>query len=240
MRSESKARFRRPRRVEVVSVQSNFLPSSAVSQFPTRTPSRLTPFTRRMPAARSGLRSPQSDASYASRRIAANLRLIVDGAYGRCSSAIRYRVTTVLLKAILGSEQYHSMNSRMAWSYERFELADVSLFKTAHFDCSRSGNLRTVLGTRLRVLFAIGRGLRCRGDKHLCIKQCNKEFCNQCPRSGAVRWHLRSPETTRHEASCAPEIASRRRWSSRSDLGHAAIDDQFDAGDIATFVRSEK
>jgi hypothetical protein len=25
-----------------------------------------------------------------------------------------------------------------------------------------------------------------------------------------------------------------------SDLGHAAIDDQFDAGDIATFVRSEK
>src|SRR5271165_4087098 len=166
MRSESKARFRRPRRVEVVSVQSNFLPSSAVSQFPTRTPSRLTPFTRRMPAARSGLRSPQSDASYASRRIAANLRLIVDGAYGRCSSAIRYRVTTVLLKAILGSEQYHSMNSRMAWSYERFELEDVRLFKTADFDCSRSGNLRTVFGTRLRLLFAIGSGLRCRGEKH--------------------------------------------------------------------------
>jgi hypothetical protein len=166
MRSESKARFRRPRRVEIVSVQSNFLPSSAVSQFPTRAPSRLTPFTRRMPAARSGLRSPQSDASYASRRIAANLRLIVDGAYGRCSSAIRYRVTTVLLKAILGSEQYHSMNSRMAWSYERFELEDVRLFKTADFDCSRSGNLRTVFGTRLRLLFAIGSGLRCRGEKH--------------------------------------------------------------------------
>ena len=28
-----------------------------------------------------------------------------DGAYGCCSSAIRYRVTTVLLKASLGSEQ---------------------------------------------------------------------------------------------------------------------------------------
>ena len=28
---------------------------------------------------------------------------MVDGAYGCCSSAIRYRVTTVLLKAILGS-----------------------------------------------------------------------------------------------------------------------------------------
>src|SRR6266567_4668456 len=62
------------------------------------TPTRRTPFTRRMPAARSGLSRPQWEASYASRRIAANLRLIVDGAYGCCSSAIRYRVTTVLLR----------------------------------------------------------------------------------------------------------------------------------------------
>ena len=75
-------------------------------------------------------------------------------------------VTTVLLKASLGSEQYQSMNSRIAWSYERFELEDVRLFKTADFDCSRSGNLRTVFGTRLRLLFAIGSGLRCRGEKH--------------------------------------------------------------------------
>src|SRR5882672_8955153 len=58
------------------------------------------------------------------------------------------------------------MNSRMAWSYERFELEDVRLFKTADFDCSRSGNLMTVFGTRLRLLFAIGSGLRCRGEKH--------------------------------------------------------------------------
>jgi hypothetical protein len=35
------------------------------------------------------------------------------------------------------AEQYHSMNSRMAWWYERFELADVTLFKTPDFDCSR-------------------------------------------------------------------------------------------------------
>jgi hypothetical protein len=75
-------------------------------------------------------------------------------------------VTTVPLKASLGSEQYQLMNSRMAWSYERFELEDVRLFKTADFDCSRSGNLRTVFGTRLRLLFAIGSGLRCRGEKH--------------------------------------------------------------------------
>src|SRR2546427_1909114 len=57
------------------------------------------------------------------------------------------------------------MNSRMAWSYERFELADVRLFKTADFDCSRSGNLSTLFGTRLRLLFAIGSGLQCRSEK---------------------------------------------------------------------------
>jgi hypothetical protein len=106
MRSDSRARLRRLRRVSALSAPNNFLPSSAVSQFPTRTPSLRTPFTRRMPAARSGLRRPQSDASYASRRIAANLKLIVEAAYGCCSSAILYRVTTVLLKASLGSEQY--------------------------------------------------------------------------------------------------------------------------------------
>ena len=83
----------------------------------------------------------------------------------RGQKSYRYRLTTVLLKASLGSEQYQSMNSRMAWSYERFELDDVRLFKTADFDCSRSGNLRTVFGTRLRLLFAIGSGLRCRGEK---------------------------------------------------------------------------
>ena len=92
------------------------LPSSAVSQLPIRTPSRRAPFTLRMPAARSGLSRPQSEASYASRRTAANRRLIVDGAYCRCSNEIRYRVTTVLLKANRGSEHYQSMNSRIAWS----------------------------------------------------------------------------------------------------------------------------
>src|ERR1700730_1356392 len=50
---------------------------------------------------------PQSDASYASRCIAANLRLIVDGAHGCCSRAIRYRVTIVLLKASRGNVLRH-------------------------------------------------------------------------------------------------------------------------------------
>jgi hypothetical protein len=46
-----------------------------------------------------------------------------------------------------------------------FAAGDVRLFKTADFDCSRSGNLRTVSGTRLRLLVAIASGLRCRGEK---------------------------------------------------------------------------
>lgn len=89
-----------------------------------------------MAAATSGLRSAQSDASYASRRIAANLRLIVDGDVRVLFERDSVGVTTFLLKASLGSEQYQSMNSRMAWSYERFELEDVRLFKTADLDCS--------------------------------------------------------------------------------------------------------
>src|SRR6202521_1886457 len=156
---------------------SNFLPSSAVSQFPTRTPNRRTPFMRRMPAARSELRSPQSDASYASRRIAASLRLIVDGAYGRCSRAILYLVTTVLLNARRGSEQYQSMNSQMAWSYERFELGDVRLFRTADFDCSRSGSLRTVFETRFRRFFSIRCGLQRRIAQHVPEVGCALQDC---------------------------------------------------------------
>ena len=48
---------------------------SAVSQFPSLTPIFLTPFTRRIPAARSGLRSPQSAASYAKRRTAPQAKI---------------------------------------------------------------------------------------------------------------------------------------------------------------------
>jgi hypothetical protein len=43
-------------------------------------PCFLTPFTHRMPAARSGLRRPASEASYASRRTAAKKGLIVEAA----------------------------------------------------------------------------------------------------------------------------------------------------------------
>jgi len=56
----------------------------------------------------------------------------------------------------------------MAWQIRDLASsnhADVRLFRTADFDCSRSGSLRTVFGTRLRLLFAIGSGFQCRGEK---------------------------------------------------------------------------
>jgi hypothetical protein len=73
-------------------------------------------FTRRIPAACSGLSNPASAASYASRRIAASLRLTVPGANLRDSRYIRYRVTTALLNPRRGSQQYQSMNSLIACS----------------------------------------------------------------------------------------------------------------------------
>jgi hypothetical protein len=59
------------------------------------------------------------------------------------------------LKASRGSEQYQSMNSRIAWSYDRCELCDVRLSRSADFDCSRSGSFKTDLGLRLCLFFVI-------------------------------------------------------------------------------------
>ena len=56
----------------------------------------------------------------------------------------------------------------MAWQIRDLASsnhADVRLSRTADFDCSRSGSLRTVFGTRLRLLFAIGSSFQCRGEK---------------------------------------------------------------------------
>jgi hypothetical protein len=71
------------------------------------------------------------------------------------------------------------MNSQIAWSYERFELSDVRLFRTADFDCSRSGSLRTVFGTLLRLLFAIGSGLQCRGVKRDPVLDSDQQVVSQ-------------------------------------------------------------
>src|SRR5262249_25025459 len=54
-----------------------------------------------------------------------------------------------------GLEQYHSTNSSIACRYPRWASAEVRLFRTADFACSKSGNRRTVLGLR-RVRFEEG------------------------------------------------------------------------------------
>src|SRR5438093_6314335 len=56
------------------------------------------------------------------------------------------RSTTVRLNDSRGSEQYHVMNSSIAWPYDSCELMAPSEFKTALFECSRSKRRRTVLG----------------------------------------------------------------------------------------------
>jgi len=76
---------------------------------------RARDLTRRIPAAKSALRRPQSAASYARRRTAPRRRLIVPGARWRDSRCIRYLTTTVLLNDNRGSEQYQSTNSSIAW-----------------------------------------------------------------------------------------------------------------------------
>src|SRR4029453_9605585 len=85
-----------------------------------------------------------------SRATAASRRLTVAGAYPRCSRWMRYRSTTVRVNAGRGSEQYQATNSRIAWSYVRWPLAEVKLLSTAAFDCSRSGRARTRFGGFLR------------------------------------------------------------------------------------------
>ena len=62
------------------------------------------------------------------------------------TARLRYRSTTARLKARRGSEQYHSTNSVIAWSYVRWPLFEVRVLRTADFACSRSGKARTRFG----------------------------------------------------------------------------------------------
>jgi hypothetical protein len=55
------------------------------------------------------------------------------------------------LKAKRGSEQYQPMNSSMACAYDSCELAAASEFRTAFFDCSKSGS-RSIVFARERLL----------------------------------------------------------------------------------------
>ena len=79
------ARSRLPLSVSASGACQSRRASSAVSQFPSLTPGFLTPFTRRIPEASSGLGKPASAASYTRRRTAASRPFIVPAARWRFS-----------------------------------------------------------------------------------------------------------------------------------------------------------
>jgi hypothetical protein len=61
--------------------------------------------------------APQTSAQENGERGIVSLATKTANVYGlQKTLSLGYRVTTVLLKASLGSEQYHSMNSLIAWS----------------------------------------------------------------------------------------------------------------------------
>jgi hypothetical protein len=142
-----------PRRCSGSGACQSDLACSGVNQFPSLTPSFLTPLTRRIPAAKSALRRPQSAASYARRRTAPRRRLIVPGPRCRDSKCIRYRTTTVLLNDKRGSEQYHSTNSSIAWRQPRWASGHERLSITVFFATARSGSRRIDFAC---VLFLLG------------------------------------------------------------------------------------
>ena len=83
----------------------------AVSQLPSRTPFEATPFTRVMPAAISGARSPLSAASTANFRTAVVLTLTETAPSPRASRATRQAATVALVKPARGSWPYQAKNS---------------------------------------------------------------------------------------------------------------------------------
>jgi hypothetical protein len=126
---------------------------SQVNQLPIRIPGFFTPFTRRIPAARSG--------------VAVRNRQPRRQVYGRPAEVDRRRCIIGLFEDAVSSDD------SLVESEERFravpvdEFADrgiirsfgnpreVRLFTTADFDCSRSASFKTVFGLRLRLFLAI-------------------------------------------------------------------------------------
>ena len=82
-----------------------------------------------------------------------------DGEYRHFSSAIRYRVTTVLVEreTRLRAAPVNEILDSVIVGTTGKELSDERLFRTAVLECSKSGTLRIVFGLAFFVLFAIAR-----------------------------------------------------------------------------------
>ena len=116
----------------------------AVSQLPSLTPNFLGPFTLRLLAANSGLSKPASAASYANRRTAASLPLIVDAARPRFLRKMQKQVTTNLLSESRDSD---------CMSITAFKLCRPRLLSTGAL--LRSGGPSFIFGSALtRRVFA--------------------------------------------------------------------------------------
>src|SRR4051794_29021221 len=81
------------------------------------------------------------------------------------------------------------MNSRIAWWYERWELWDPRLFRTAAFDCSRSGRRRTDFGVRL--FFVLAMPPFCSGGLLFLLLATRRRFSHFPERAFQTRSHTR-------------------------------------------------
>jgi hypothetical protein len=108
------------------------------SQFPTRTPFDLAPFTRVMLAASSGASSPLSAASTASLRTAVIRTLIETEPGPRASKAPRQAFTVALVNPGRGSWPNHSINSSSPRLYTRRVIGEETESSTSAFSRRQS------------------------------------------------------------------------------------------------------
>ena len=104
-------RSRNPFLVVMSGAFSNFWACWTESQFPTRTPFDLAPFTRVMPAASSGTSKPLSAASTASLRTAVIRTLIETDPSPRLSRTTRQAFTAAFVKPGRASWPNQEINS---------------------------------------------------------------------------------------------------------------------------------
>ena len=146
------ARSRRPRKVVISGALSSVCACRADSQFPIRMPTDFALFTRAMPAANSGARTPLSAASAASFRIA-DIRTMIEGEPSlRSSSDTRHALTVAFVNPGRGPSLNHARNSSSAMLYTRFVIGEETLSSTSCFNRSHSAGFSTTTKSLIRPL----------------------------------------------------------------------------------------
>src|ERR1017187_8862535 len=140
-RMASIARSRRPFFVVTSGVFRSLWACWTDSQFPTRTPTDLAPFTRVMPAASSGASNPLSAASTANFRTAVMRTLIETDPRPRASRATRQALTVAFVKPARGSRPDHANNSSTPRLYTRLVIGEETLSRTRALSLRQSATL---------------------------------------------------------------------------------------------------